>query len=97
MAETTINPLDFKKEPPKSFEGKKLSMVFHKESNKAKLFLKDFVDGWSIVVWAGNIADNVRDVCSKNSTAVIESKNEAIKLLCMYKIKFQGDIKITEI
>lgn len=95
MAE--VNPMDFKREPPRSFEGMKLDMVFHTETKKAKLFLKNFVDGWSIIVWSGNISDKVRDICAKNGSAVIESRNEEVKLLCMYKIKFEGEIKIKEI
>ena len=95
MAE--INPMNFKKEPPASFDGMKLSMVFHNETKKAKLFLKNFVDGWSIIVWTGNISDAVRDICSKNGVAVIESRKDELKLLCMYKIKFGNEIKIAEI
>lgn len=95
MAE--VNPMDFKREPPRSFEGMKLDMIFHNETKKAKLFLKNFVDGWSIIVWTGNVSDVVRDICSKNSTAVIESRKDDLKLLCMYKIKFEKEIRVKEI
>lgn len=92
-----INPMDYKKEPPKSFKDMKLDMVFHTETKKAKLFLKNFVDGWSIIVWTGNISDVVRDICAKNGTAVIESKKDDLKLLCMYKIKFAEEIRVKDI
>ena len=92
-----VNPMEFKKEPPRSFENMKLDMVFHNETKKAKLFLKNFVDGWSIIVWAGNITDVVRDICAKNGTAVIESRKDELKLLCMYKIKFENEIRVKEI
>lgn len=95
MAE--VNPMDFKREPPRSFEGMKLDMVFHNETKKAKLFLKNFIDGWSIIVWTGNVSDIVRDICTKNSTAVIESRRDELKLLCMYKIKFENEIRVKEI
>lgn len=95
MAE--INPMNFKKEPPPSFKDMKLDMIFHNETKKAKLFLKNFVDGWSIIVWTGNVSDVVRDICSKNSTAVIESRKDDLKLLCMYKIKFEKEIRVKEI
>jgi hypothetical protein len=92
-----INPMNYKNEPPKSFDGMKLDMIFHTETKKAKLFLKNFVDGWSIIVWSGNISDTVSEICAKNSKAVIESTNETLKLLCMYKIKFSEEIRVINI
>ena len=94
---TEINPLEFKKEPPKTFDNMKLSMVFHKDSKKAKLFLKNHKVGWSLIVWNGDISDTVRSICEKNSQAVIESKNESLKLLCLYKMKYASEIPIAEI
>lgn len=94
---TAHNPMEYKKAPPASFEGMKLDMVFHTDTKKAKLFLKNFEDGWSLIVWSGDISETVKEICAKNGSAVIESKNEAVKLLCMYKIKFANEIRVIDI